>query len=359
MFVLDLYDPQNRFVVVRASSFDEALREKPKAPTSADVAANDSPLDRVVSSCSGNGTGLALDLTQPAEREHPVAKLQTCMECLKAFEEKRFVTNRNDNVLLIVLFNGAVVKREDIRPFFEEVKRQSELIATGKALFELLRAEATPRLSCASFAYTLQNKRSNLSVTVPLPKGAVPRGKSSAAAKADAPPANPLKVATPEFDTQTAQSGEPAEPAVAKSPSVVLGPVERWFMSADFSFDKASVALGEQPAPDAEALTTKNLFVALNFSFGDLLADRDAPLQRRNVFRELLIKVQATPSTEPWEAWAVGLGLRGYRIKTILWNMDVAHPYVTFGRQSIDGAEPKWRAAFGIGFDPRSINRED
>lgn len=70
-----------------------------------------------------------------------------------------------------------------------------------------------------------------------------------------------------------------------------------------------------------------------------------------------MIKAQLTPSREPWEAWAVGVGVRGYRIRTILWNMDVVHPYFTIGRQKGEDDTRRWRAVFGLGFDPRSLKK--
>jgi hypothetical protein len=378
VFVLDLYDPRNRFVVVSAASFDDALRD-PAAQATAkrspeeaatDLAATDSPLDRIVSACSvPKKVALNISETTSADLAHPVAKLQRCMNCLVAFQEKRFITERNDEVPLIVLFNGATVTAEQIRPFFEETPRRSELLATGKALFELLRAEATPRLSCAAFTYTLQHQRSHFRVVVPLPQGAVPSSAPAAApgaAPAPAPAANAgpaaasppvsggLKTPTAGFAAGAAVAATGAPPQVT-SPQVVLGPREHWFFSADFSIDKASVDLGETPTPDAKELKAKSFFVALNFALSDLLADRESPMQRRNLLKELLLKVQVTPSKKPWESWAVGVGVRGYRLKTLLWNFDVAHPYITFGRQQDEGEEARWRAVFGIGFDPRSL----
>jgi hypothetical protein len=163
-----------------------------------------------------------------------------------------------------------------------------------------------------------------------------------------------LKQPAAGFQPPTPTTGT-TEPPQAKSPEVLLGPSEHWFVSADFSIDKASASLGETPTPDEEQLKAKSFFVALNFALGDLIADRESRIQRRNFLKEMLIKVQITPSKTPWEAWAVGLGVRGYRFKTILWNLDVVHPYVTFGRQEDEGQEPRWRAAFGLGFDPRSL----
>jgi len=95
--------------------------------------------------------------------------------------------------------------------------------------------------------------------------------------------------------------------------------------------------------------------VALNFAFGDLLVDRGSMLQKRSILKDLLLKIQVTPSKRPWEAWALGVGLRGERFKSIFWSFDVLHPYFTFGAQEDDAGEQRWRGVFGLGFDPRSL----
>lgn len=327
VFVVDLFDPRLRSVVVSASSFNDAL---------ADTGALAPPVERVVDACK-SGQGQAV-----------VKKLFDCIDCLAGYQEARFVSDRGDQALLIVLYDAAKTRREDIRPYFQETPRDSELFATGKALTELLRAEAAGDLKCEAFLYTLQRRRSKLKVVVPVP-GAAERADASAA-----PRPNPL--IAPAAGPTPGRAGPSAE---VRSPDVTLGPIEHWFFSADFSIAAASVKLGATPTPDAEQLKGKHFFVALNFALGDLLSDREARLQRRGWLQEIVIKVQATPSQEPWSAWGVGVGLRGYRIKTILWNMDVVHPYVAFSRQTAEDGERRWHAIFGLGFDPRAINRQE
>jgi hypothetical protein len=343
VFIVNLYDPTDpKTAVVKAESFNQALAQ-PNDPAT--------PLSMIVDACTN----------PPAPRAAPTAaatpsivdRLDDCTDCLRGFQEKRYITRRGDEVLLIVVFN-AQASGEGIRPVFQETPRDSELLATAKALRRVLDVAPESRArACRVFHYTLQRTRAFLKVTVPIPDALhqVQAGVAGATGPA-APARDPLD---PGAAPPPRAAGGTADRV--DTPEVIVGPVERWFFSADFTFSDASVDLGATPTPDAEALESRDLFIALNFAVSDLLADRDSPLQRRSILDELVIKLQVTPSREPWEAWAVGVGVRGYRIRTLLWNMDVVHPFVAFGRQAIDGAEARWRAVFGLGFDPRSINR--
>jgi hypothetical protein len=348
VIVADLFDPGNRIVVVSASSFNEAL---------ADPSALAAPLERFLDACRPDHQLKG----PPFPSTDPIGRLENCVDCLNAFRETRFITDRGDQVLLFVLFNAASIRPEQIRPYFEENPRNSELFATGKALAEILRAEISPLLSCVSFSYTLQRVRSSFKVTIPLPVPVGgPRTSGATAQPATSAVAGPLIVpGGTAVSTPTAAAGALAATAATEihSSELILGPVERWFFSADFSFSKTSMKFADTPAPKAGELKSKDFFIGLNFALGDLLADRKAEIQRRKFWRELLVKVQATPSRQPWTAWGVGIGVRGYRIKTILWDMDVVHPYVTVDRQNADTQGRRWRAVAGFGFDPRSVNK--
>ena len=338
VFVIDLFAEPHRAVVVRASSFNDALADGTAGPGMA------SPLERLVDSCKA---------PMPAAARPLAIKLQECVECLSAVQEKRFLTSRGDLVVLLILFNAANINARELRPLFVETPRDSELIATAKALRGLVAPlEVQADLACEGFTYTLQRTRSKFKVILPVPGGAVSSPTPAAAPEGAIP--SGLVTTQPTGATRT------GETAQVHSPEVTLGPAEKWFLSADFAFSKAAVKLGEDPEPGEEELKAKDFFVALNFALTDLLVDRDSPVQKRGLLDELVAKVQLTPSRRPWEAWAVGLGLRGYRIRTILWNMDIVHPYVSIGRQAAEeaGADPEWRFAFGLGFDPRAINRQ-
>ena len=364
VIVADLYDPRDRIVVVSATSFNQAL----SLPGGAAA-----PLNRVFDTCKPEH-----QLPQPPPPYpvgDPIAKLSTCVDCLAAFQQTRFITARGDQVLLFVLYDASVVNPHDIRPVFDETARDSELFATGKALFNLTKTELQPTLACAAFSYTLQHSRSHFKVTIPVPPGAEAPPSASAEASgitlsdgeshSNGGPQEPtpaVSVPAPKglFTAERKQKvagGSPAAAASIHSPELTLGPAERWFLSADFSFSKASVKLAETPTPDASALKSKDFFIGLNFALGDLLADREDPIQSRPFWQELLFKIQVTPSTEPWSAWGFAVGLRGYNMKTILWNMDVVHPYVAIDRQAGDSSTRRWRAVFGLGFDPRSISK--
>ena len=340
VFIIDLVSPYlvegkgpPRSTVVRLSTLNDALAN---IDTSKDPAAEQrrsSPAESL------------LDLCQPPlkERETVPALIQglfDCFDCVAAYQETRYTVTRGDTVLLLVLFRRPITV-EQLKPFFSEVPRSSELVATAKALRGLLKvAESGGDTSCHAFTYRLQRRRSFLKVVLPIP--------SQTASDADTDVANQLETTTKVSPVTS-----------VTSPEVTVGPAERWFMSADFSISKASASLGKQPTPGAEELKSKDFFVALNFAFADLLADRRSPLQSRNLLRELIVKVQATPSRSPWEAWAVGIGVRGLRMQTILWNFDVVHPYVTIGRQTLEDDTHKWRAVFGLGFDPRAIAKQE
>jgi hypothetical protein len=360
VFVVNIFDPTDpKATVVRADSFNQALA-RPNDPAS--------PLSMIVDACTPAAPAAAA-VPAPAapaaatgSAESIIDRLDLCADCLRGFQERRYITERGDEVLLIVLFDSQA-SSAGIRPVFQETPRDSELLATAKALRKLLDVAKESRgAACRIFYYTLQRKRSFLKVTVPIPAELYQvqraREAAQAAARAGAPASPAGNVLDPGARPATADVAT-APPDRLDTPEVTLGPVERWFLSADFTIAKASVELAATPTPDTEALESKDFFIGLNFALSDLLADRDSPLQRRSLLHELVIKVQATPSWEPWTSWAVGVGVRGYRVRTLLWNMDIVHPFVAFGRQSvIEGEGSRWRAVFGLGFDPRAINRE-
>jgi hypothetical protein len=340
VFVIDLFGEPHRAAVVRASSLNDALKDPTDQPGTA------TPLERLVGACKPPVPEAARPL---------ITKLQQCGECLSAAQEKRFITKRGDVVVLLAIYNAAKVRPEEIRPFFVETARDSELIATAKALRPFV-AETEAVVSCEAFTYTLQRTRSKFKVILPVPEGAatVP-SRTLGGAPTPATGGIPPELVT----TKPPPAASASTTAQIHTPEVTLGPPEKWFLSADFSFSDAAVKLGEDPQPGEEELKAKDFFIALNFAFSDLLVDRDSPMQKRGLLDELVAKVQFTPSKRPWESWAVGLGVRGYRIRTILWNMDIVHPYVSIGRQAPEnGGDPVWRFGFGLGFDPRAINRQ-
>lgn len=337
IFIVNLAAAQRGYTIVRASTLDEALESLQPAATNYATAKGDH-LDFLLTSCQPTESGAPLPVTPIVQR------LYDCADCLAAYRETRFITRRGDTVVLIVLYDANVIAdNRGLKVAFSEAPRDSELLATGKALVKLTQKETQPKAApaCIAFTYTLQHKRSHLKVSL---------STGSAATTAPAAAADPLL---------QPGGGRPAAPLppVVESPQVVLGPHEHWFFSADFSISKASVKVAKTPTVPDEAIKSKDFFVALNFAVADLLADREGTLQRRSFWKEFVIKGQVTPSREPWTAWAVGLGVRGYRVRAILWNMDVAHPYVTIGRQALDGEARKWRVVAGIGFDPRSLQK--
>ena len=339
VFIVNLEALDRGITIVRASTLDEALRKMQPA-AAGDAEKPGDRLDSLMASCRPDPDG------KPKPATEIVTRLYECADCVAAYRETRFLTQRGDTIALIVLYDGVKIKNSlAIRAFFAETPRESELIATAKALRNLIQQE-TQRLAkglptCIAFTHTLQHKRSHLKSIVTVA--------GSTETLTSAPSTSVLK------QPSAAAAGPPAGER-HESASVTLGPEERWFFSADFSISKASVDIGKEPTVPKELIKSKDFFVALNFALGDLLPDRANPLARRSLRRELLVKIQVLPSREPWTAWAAGVGLRGYRIKTILWNLDVVHPYVTVGRQSVDG-EAKWRVAAGLGFDPRSLQK--
>jgi hypothetical protein len=233
-----------------------------------------------------------------------------------------------------------------------------------------------PVPTCAAFPYTLRARRSYLKVQLPqsLAGDAESGGDSVNTAVPVAPaiptaatsgdglpplPTGPLPpgLTTPSPGTQraTANDSVPIE-----SPVLVLGPIERWFFSADLAVPSLSADLkwGSAPEADQERIDANEFFVAINAALGDLLVDRDSVLQRRPVWQELVFKLQMEVSRRPWNSWALGMGLRGDRLKAILWNMDVVHPFVAVGRERLpDTDDARWRVSVGFGFDPRSLSR--
>ena len=342
LFVIDASDNENRVVVLSVRSFDLAIRDPGKPEES-------SPFARMIGACNPDALA-GMTEEQLEQRNELLQRVHDCKDCLRAHQEMRFFTERGDHIALIVLVD-ATFPADAIRPVFRETERPSELLASARALAKISGREGGG-LNCRAFTYTLQRKRSRLNVLVP--DIALPP--DTALGSPTAPP-SPATGALKNF-APTA-SGAPAERGDITTPEVVLGPREHFFVSADMAFERSQFKLGKAPEADQDAIKNRNFFAALNFSVGDLLIDRGSPLQRRSIWQEVLFKLQVTLSQQPWEAWAVGVGLRGDRLKTLLWNMDVIHPYFSFGKQPDENDEKKkhWRATFGVGFDPRSLSR--
>jgi len=378
VFVMDLTGDAPVSTVVSVNTFNDALASVlPPPGRIADVRENEgiaTPIERVTDACRVPPAGAALGGELDAqtrlllqERSKMIDALQGCVKCLKAHQELRFHTDRGEDVLLIVLFRSA--KPDEIVPTFIETPRSSELAATARAMLGLLRTtekESSP-IDCRAFPYTLLYRRSIFKVTVTYPSStevetaAVRKAGLSAIAAAAQPEGRPDNNAPQNrLLSGAARTGAAAAPAAdttseATTPVATLGPSERWIVSADFSVPVTDFKLGAQPTVNQEQLKKKDFFVALNFAFGDLLVDRGSVLQKRSILKDLLLKIQVTPSKRPWEAWALGVGLRGERFKSIFWSFDVLHPYFTFGAQEDDAGEQRWRGVFGLGFDPRSL----
>ena len=344
VFVVDASDNENRVTVLSVKSFNEALRDTSKPGES-------TPFARVMDACNPDAVA-GMSEEQREKRDELLDKVHDCMDCLKAHQEMRYFTQRGDEIALIVLVD-ARFPADSIRPVFKETERPSELLASAKALAKISRVEGGG-LNCRGFTYTLQRKRSRLNVLIPdiaLPPDA---GMTPAPAPAaETPAVGGLKNIKPAVPPPASTRGD------ITTPEIVLGPREHFFVSADMAFEKSRFKLGKTPEADKEAIKNRNFFAALNFSVGDLLIDRGSPLQRRSIWQEVVFKLQVTISQEPWEAWAVGVGLRGDRLKAILWNMDVIHPYFSFGKlpDETDDKKKHWRAVIGMGFDPRSLSK--
>lgn len=342
LFVIDAADNENRVVVLSVQSFDAAIRDPGKPEES-------SPFARMMDACNPDAlTGMTDE--QLEKRDELLKRVHDCKDCLRAHQEARFFTERGDEIALIVLVD-AQFPADTIRPVFRETERPSELLASARALAKISGRERGG-LNCRAFTYTLQRKRSRLNVLVPDIALPPDTALTSPAPAPNAAP-NPTKNFAPAASSASPERGD------ITTPEVVLGPREHFFVSADMAFERSQFKLGTAPEADQEAIKNRNFFASLNFSVGDLLVDRGSPLQRRSIWHEVLFKLQVTLSQQPWEAWAVGIGLRGDRLKALLWNMDVIHPYFSFGKQPDENDEKKkhWRATFGVGFDPRSLSR--
>lgn len=339
VFVVDASDARNRMTVVSVKTFNEALRDGTVGEAPA--------IDRYMNACSYEAvtriTGEA-DLQERSAiaetRRALLAKLHDCVDCLEAHEERRYFTARGDMAVLIVLVPDRFPV-DSIVPHFEESPRQSELIATAMALAKMIREQKT--FDCRAFTYTLQRKRARLKAVIP----------NVAAPPVDSPAAAPAGGLVNSGARPTTAGG------TLTTPEIITGPREHLFMSADMTFEKSQFEFGKTPEADNDRIKSKAFFAALNFSVGDLLVDRDSAVQRRSIFKEIVFKLQVALSEDPFEAWAVGIGLRGDRLKALLWNMDAVHPYVTFGKlpDTIDPDRKHWRWAFGVGYDPRGLGR--
>lgn len=308
-----------RVVVVDSVTFNEALispvATTPLGPVPPVPLAT--PLERLVDACDERQSALLTGDTAAL-----VSRLANCMDCLAAYQERRFNTSPGDIVIAIVLHD--INTRP--RPSFVERARRSELLAATNALLPLALPEAGRgrRLACTSFVHILAHRRSYLTVNV--------------------------------ASGGTGRDAAPVVPQVA-SPEITLGSEERWFLSLDVTMPR--VAWGQQPSqPDETTLAHRDFFIGLNYALGDLLVDRAASLQRRSIWDEFLLKLQLAPSRTPWTSWAAGIGFRSSRVQNVLWDMELVHPYVVVGRHAGTGSKAAWRVVVGLGWDPRQLVRD-
>lgn len=243
---------------VSAQTFNEALTTTPPPAGEA------TPLERYMDACTTVEPDSDPDRQRAAlqRRLEFLTQLKNCVDCLKAHQETRYFTDRNQDVALIVLFADPI-KPEHIRPYFNETPRDSELVATAKALAKIVRESVG--LDCRAFTYTLQRKRSTFKITL----SGLPAPPPTATGK----PAAPAGGGLVDKPAGGGLIGKPAAPAAAAAappvrpdvitPEVVLGPVEHWFLSADFSFSAGNIQLGKTPEADTEQLKNKDFFVGV------------------------------------------------------------------------------------------------
>jgi hypothetical protein len=170
---------------------------------------------------------------------------------------------------------------------------------------------------------------------------------ASAGASRQAPArAEPSPTTAPSDSASKAQDSPPRQGATtggersaqdkALKASLVTGPAEHWFLSADVPLNRASKLAVKEGTNEVElADEPSKFYVGLDFLIGDLLtADRPRILGFLPL-NDLVLKGMITASSKPLESLGVGLGLRGQYLKRFGVDFEVFTPWVgyTFTKQ--------------------------
>ena len=254
------------------------------------------------------------------EDGHTAQELQDVLQCLKRDSSLRWASRRDAQLAVYVLYRG-----EKPRIQFSEVSRKTRIATDVATLMKLAKgiagptpeaARRTPSLSCSSEGYELERDRANLTITIeqtPKTDGGVPAGESSGDVTA-------LEGGTTRRNEQDAQD-DPA-PARAQA-TLVTGPAEHWFLSADLPFRRfQELKLNSETNVVEAAEKPTRFFVGLNYSLGDLLSERPAGWRQSIVFKGSVLA-----GKHPLDSFGFAVAYRGGILSSFGIKFDTVSPF--------------------------------
>jgi hypothetical protein len=276
-----------------------------------------------------------------AEDGHSPREVQNALSCAKPKSSLRWEASRDARLDVFVVYRG-----EKPRIRFTEQSRKTRIstdIATlmklGGRLIGGLEAGGEP-LSCSAQTYVLERERANLAVTIEQPKRAASTGGSNEVVRLEGGGAAAAKAGSTEDSTATA------------SATLVTGPAEHWFLSADLPFRRFNELKLDDKNQIQPTETPTRFFVGLNYSLGDLLSERPAFSQA------IVLKGSILASKHPLEAFGGAIAYRGPLVKSFGFNFDTVSPFIGWFWTRSDVTPPgespdtthKFTSTFQMGF---------
>lgn len=117
--------------------------------------------------------------------------------------------------------------------------------------------------------------------------------------------------------------------------TIVTGPPEHTYLSADVALDSAKEAEFDRDANAVTPEDTSRVFAGINYSLGDLSGDVKQPF-----WRGLVLKGFVEASKTPLDSYGVGVGLRGDALSRLGIEFDAFSPFIAVMRVKEDVTEP-------------------
>jgi hypothetical protein len=245
------------------------------------------------------------------EKPDPDVRIGDVYERTKCFTSRstlRWVSHREDLLHVYVFYRGdrpSVGFKEDsrktrLRTDFETLAKLGLAIATTKEALA-----GTPPLSCVASMHKLTQERANLAVSVSQEAAVSPLKPSS--------PSTPSSSTTHEDMPGAKPQASNDEKGVKKaSVSLVTGPTEHWFLSADLPIGRLDELKYDSATATFKATKTPSQFyIGVDYMVGDLIHD---PAKAGSVWSNVVLKAVVKASKHPMESVGLAVGLRGHYI---------------------------------------------
>jgi len=258
-------------------------------------------------------------------------EVQAAATCLKPESDLRWISGQGDDLRLYVVYQGTdpVVR-------FTEQSRKSRIATDLGNLIKLARSAkldetaGVNELKCVEQSYELERVRSNLTVTVE-----------------QTPPAARAAAMTEAAALAPASAGA----APKATATIITGPAEHWFLSADLPIRHfKELKLNDKSGLIEPAKTPTTFFIGLDYALGDILGES------QSWRRDFVLKGMVKLSKQPLQTFGIALGYRGNALSSLGLSFDAVSPFAGYfwSRPEVpegsSAAEKKLQGTFQFGF---------